>query len=94
MFCQNIQVNVEDQRRRIALEIVMNPKNEALDIVKQAALGQKSQSTAGLDTSKYKNQDTNKTEPDTEFVNVITDEQVNGPNGRKCRSHRKRRSRV
>ncbi|KAK9950174.1 hypothetical protein M0R45_005675 [Rubus argutus] len=87
-------VNVEDQRCRIALEIVMNPRNEALDIVKKAALGQKSQSTTGLETSKYKNQDTNRTEADTEFVHVNTDEQIHAPNGRKCRSHRKRRSRA
>lgn len=72
----------------------MNPKNEALDIVKKVALGQKRQNNARPETSKYNNQHIIRSDADTEFVDVITYELVNAPNGRKCRSHRKRKSRA
>lgn len=85
---------MEAQRRLIALELVMNPKNEVLDVVKQSALGPNTRNSAGPDKSKYNNQKNVNCDADKEFGNPITEENVKAANGRKCRSHRKRRSRA
>lgn len=92
--CYHIQINPEEQRLLIAVDLVLNPKNEAIGKLNKRGLGPKSQNTAGLGTSKSKNQSKVTPNAEKESGNLKCTEQGNDTNGRKCRSHRKRRSRA
>lgn len=90
--CYHIQINAEEQCQLIAVDLVLNPKNEAIDNLNKRGLGQKSRNTTRVGASKYNDQSKVTPNVEKECGNVKCAEQVKDQNGRKCRSHRKRRS--
>lgn len=86
--------NSNEQRSLLAHEFVKHPKNKLLHLVTKAASGRVRRDECGEGPSKY-----SKTKPATfasvsKHVKLYHNDQVRNPTGRKCRSHRKRSTRV
>lgn len=75
--CYHIQINAEEQRQLIAIDLVLNPKNEAIDNLNKRGLGQKNRNTTGVGTSKSKNQSKVTPNAEKECGNVKCTEQAN-----------------
>lgn len=86
--------NSDEQRRMLAIEIVANPKNEAIDKVTEYASNAKRRiASGGRNSSRLKAKlDNTGIESEDKHVNGKSTEMQ--PTGRKCRSHRKRKARA